>query len=89
MDTILADTTGRFKMTSPDAYVAAQPGWLGALGRLEGVALSLERVRAAALARSSHNTHCWKFSVADKAITILPDLSRRTPSVNPDERHRP
>ncbi len=75
--------------TDADNYkaVAAQTWRLGALGGLEGAALSKELVRYATLAPSSHNTQCWKFAVADKAITILPDLSRRTPAVDPDDHH--
>jgi hypothetical protein len=46
-----------------------------------------ELVRLATLAPSSHNTQCWKFALADKGITILPDLSRRCPAVDPDDHH--
>ncbi len=54
---------------------------------IEGAALGLELVRCATLAPSSHNTQCWKFAVGDKAVTILPDLSRRCPAVDPDDHH--
>lgn len=54
---------------------------------IEGVALSHELVRCATLAPSSHNTQCWKFTLEDRAITILPDLSRRCPAVDPDDHH--
>ena len=67
--------------------VAARTWRLGALNGFEGAALGNELVRYATLAPSSHNTQCWKFAVADKAITILPDLSRRTPAVDPDDHH--
>ncbi|WP_163560530.1 Tat pathway signal protein [Halomonas sp. NO4] len=46
-----------------------------------------ELVRYATLAPSGHNTQCWRFRVADEAIGILPDLSRRTPVVDPDDHH--
>ena len=46
-----------------------------------------ELVRYATLAPSSHNTQCWKFLIEDNTITILPDLSRRTPAVDPDDHH--
>ena len=49
--------------------------------------LGLELVRFATLAPSSHNTQCWKFALGDKAITILPDLTRRCPAVDPDDHH--
>ncbi|HYN59492.1 MAG TPA: Tat pathway signal protein [Rubrivivax sp.] len=46
-----------------------------------------ELVRYATLAPSSHNTQCWTFSLHDQAIVIAPDLSRRCPSVDPDDHH--
>jgi hypothetical protein len=57
----------------------------GAAG--EGAALMRELVRYATLAPSSHNTQCWKFRVGNNAISILPDLSRRCPAVDPDDHH--
>lgn len=50
-------------------------------------ALLHELVRYATLAPSSHNTQCWKFRLGDAAISILPDLSRRCPAVDPDDHH--
>jgi hypothetical protein len=52
-----------------------------------GLGLGTELIRLATLAPSSHNTQCWKFAVADPGITILPDLSRRCPAVDPDDHH--
>jgi hypothetical protein len=52
-----------------------------------GVALSLELVRNATLAPSSHNTQCWKFALEPAAITILPDPLRRCPVVDPNDHH--
>ena len=46
-----------------------------------------ELVRYATLAASSHNSQCWKFHVEAHAISILPDLSRRLPAVDPDDHH--
>ncbi|NVO04993.1 MAG: Tat pathway signal protein [Rhodoferax sp.] len=48
-----------------------------------------ELVRYASLAPSSHNTQCWKFALGSngRAITVLPDLARRCPAVDPDEHH--
>ncbi len=46
-----------------------------------------ELVRYATLAPSSHNTQCWMFRLEDHAISILPDLSRRCPVVDPDNHH--
>jgi hypothetical protein len=67
---------------------AAQQTWrLGPLQGLQGAALGTELVRCATLAPSSHNTQCWKFALEKDAITILPDLSRRCPAVDPDDHH--
>ncbi len=46
-----------------------------------------ELVRLVTLAPSSHNTQCWKFALEEQAITILSDLSRRCPAVDPDDHH--
>ena len=46
-----------------------------------------ELVRYATLAPSSHNTQCWKFQLAESAISIVPDLVRRCPVVDPDDHH--
>jgi len=43
--------------------------------------------RYATLAASSHNTQPWKFKLARGRISILPDLSRRCPAVDPDDHH--
>ena len=67
--------------------VATQTWQAGSSAPIEGAALGQELVRYATLAPSSHNTQCWKFAVQDKAITILPDLSRRCPAVDPDDHH--
>jgi hypothetical protein len=75
--------------SDPEDYeaVAADIWRTGPLAGVEGAALTRELVRCATLAPSSHNTQCWKFSVEDKAITIRPDLARRTPVVDPDDHH--
>ena len=44
-------------------------------------------VRQAILAPSSHNTQCWRFQIAQKSISIAPDLTRRCPVVDPDDHH--
>jgi hypothetical protein len=56
---------------------------------LVGVALGHELIRHATLAPSSHNTQCWKFALESggRAITILPDWTRRCPAVDPDDHH--
>jgi hypothetical protein len=44
-------------------------------------------VRLATLAASSHNTQPWKFALAERSIRIIPDFTRRTPVVDPDDHH--
>lgn len=51
------------------------------------VAQMKEIVRYATLAPSGHNTQCWRFRLENRSIAILPDLSRRTPVVDPDDHH--
>ena len=46
-----------------------------------------ELVRAGTLAANSHNTQPWRFSLADNAVAIHPDLTRRCPAVDPDDHH--
>jgi hypothetical protein len=53
----------------------------------EQVALLQELVRCATLAASGHNTQPWKFALSPNTISIRPDLSRRTPVVDPDDHH--
>ncbi|ESQ86812.1 Acg family FMN-binding oxidoreductase [Asticcacaulis benevestitus] len=48
---------------------------------------SVELIRFAALAGNGHNTQAWRFVVAPSRIAVLPDLSRRTPVVDPDDHH--
>ena len=62
--------------------------WREPLTRANGLtAVQHALVLAATLAPSSHNTQCWKFGLLPDAITILPDLSRRCPAVDPDDHH--
>jgi Nitroreductase family len=53
----------------------------------DALGLQRELVRYATLAASSHNTQCWKFKLEQQLITILPDLERRCPAVDPDQHH--
>ena len=73
----------------PDSYEAAvKKIWRPAASPIVGsLALQRELVRNAILAPSSHNTQCWKFQIEQHAISILPDFSRRTPVVDPDDHH--
>ncbi len=75
--------------TRVDSYEnAADRTWRhGKLAAGDKAALLPELVRYATLAPSSHNTQCWKFRLEDNAISIVPDLSRRCPAVDPDDHH--
>jgi hypothetical protein len=75
--------------TSAEDYEeAAQKTWRHSKGDPgDRSALERELVRYATLAPSSHNTQCWKYRIEDHAISILPDLSRRCPAVDPDDHH--
>ncbi|MBC7376887.1 MAG: Tat pathway signal protein [Burkholderiaceae bacterium] len=81
------------KASDPDGYesVAARirraDATAGTEGAPSGQELPRELVRFAILAPSSHNTQCWKFAQQGLGITILPDLSRRCPAVDPDDHH--
>ena len=46
-----------------------------------------ELIRYATLAANGHNTQPWRFRVGARAIEILPDFTRRTPAVDPDDHH--
>jgi hypothetical protein len=46
-----------------------------------------ELVRFATLAPNGHNTQPWRFRVRPDRIEILPDVTRRTPVVDPDDHH--
>lgn len=46
-----------------------------------------EIIRYATLAPSGHNTQPWRFRIDGQSIAIHPDLSRRTPVVDPDDHH--
>ncbi|MCC8404613.1 nitroreductase family protein [Paraburkholderia sp. MMS20-SJTN17] len=44
-------------------------------------------LRYATLAANSHNTRPWRFRVGEGIIDVLPDFSRRTPAVDPEDHH--
>ncbi|SMX46355.1 Acg family FMN-binding oxidoreductase [Actibacterium lipolyticum] len=44
-------------------------------------------VRYATLAANGHNTQPWRFVSQDGAIDVLPDFTRSTPVVDPDDHH--
>jgi len=44
-------------------------------------------VRYASLAANGHNTQPWRFIARAGGLSVLPDYSRRTPVVDPDDHH--
>lgn len=72
--------------TGQDAYAqAAAETWQ--LRSVGAVFPARALIHAATLAANSHNTQPWRFQVQGSQIRILPDLSRRTPNVDPDDHH--
>jgi hypothetical protein len=75
---VLADLGG---MDAYDDSVAASRASLAANPE------AADLVRFATLAANSHNTQPWRFRVRDTRIEIIPDQTRRTPVVDPDDHH--
>ncbi|MEO5865683.1 MAG: nitroreductase family protein [Sphingomonas sp.] len=71
-------------MGSMAEYQASVAETRAALGTHPGLT---ELVRFATLAPNGHNTQPWRFRVRPDRIEILPDFSRRTPVVDPDDHH--
>ena len=44
-------------------------------------------VHYATLAANGHNAQAWRFALRGSGVRITPDLSRRTPVVDPDDHH--
>jgi nitroreductase len=79
-----AVSLGFLGMGSGDEYAAAMTALRAPLGPEPDLK---ELVRFATLAANGHNTQPWRFRVSEGRIEILPDLSRRTPVVDPDDHH--
>ena len=68
-------------MNDYDAAVARMRSMLSARPDLADL------IRYATLAPNGHNTQPWRFRPGEGRIDILPDLSKRTPVVDPDDHH--
>jgi nitroreductase len=75
---------GLRRMGSMDEYTAAVATTRMELSQDPAIP---ELVRYATLAASGHNTQPWRFRIGDERMEVLPDLSRRTPVVDPDDHH--
>lgn len=79
-----AGAAWRFAAGSPSAYAR----YAGQLREPLSMPPETEDlIRYATLAANSHNTQPWRFVAASDAIDILPDLTRATPAVDPDNHH--
>ena len=74
----------RARMGSMPGYAAAQAELRRGLAQNSPIR---DLVRFAALAPSGHNTQPWRFQVSEQELAILPDFTRRTPVVDPDDHH--
>ncbi len=72
------------QMGSLEAYEASVAASRAELSASPGL---LELVRYATLAANGHNTQPWRFRLGERRIDILPDHTRRTPVVDPDDHH--
>lgn len=75
---------GTRRMGSMDGYEASAARLRAVLAAQPEVA---DLVRYATLAPSGHNTQPWRFRPGADRIEVLPDVSRRTPVVDPDDHH--
>ena len=75
---------GLRRMGSMDEYKAAVAATRSELNQNPGVH---GIIRYATLAANAHNTQAWRFRVSEQGVEILPDFSRRTPAVDPDDHH--
>ena len=83
---VLAAGAGGWRLSTGSA--ATYDRWTAALRawpqpRPEAV----ELVRLASLAPNGHNTQPWCFRVGSGRIDVVPDFTRRTPVVDPDDHH--
>jgi hypothetical protein len=72
------DTTGT------DDYQARAGSLRATLGAAPVLA---DLLRYATLAANGHNTQPWRFSSRPGGLRVLPDFTRRTPVVDPDDHH--
>lgn len=79
-----AVTYGVRQMGSMDSFDTAM---LALRAPLPASPAPADLVRFATLAANSHNTQAWRFRLAGDTISILPDMARATPVVDPDNHH--
>lgn len=89
---ITTNTIDAFTRNMPSYQQVAEQIWHHDHPLPQQQASMKDLVRYATLAASSHNTQCWKFLISndnnnDDRITIMPDLTRACPTVDPDNHH--
>lgn len=72
------------QMGTMEEYIAAVAETRSALSQRPEIS---DLVRFATLAANSHNTQAWKFHASTDWVEMFPDLTRRTPAVDPDDHH--
>lgn len=85
---LLLGGVGAYGWRSSVGSMSAYAGHVdGARARLPADPATVDLIRYATLAANGHNTQPWRFHARDNAIDILPDFSRATPVVDPDDHH--
>jgi hypothetical protein len=79
-----AGYVGKRRMGSMQEYEASVAAMRAALSKRPELR---DFIRLATLAPNGHNTQPWRFRVGEDRIDVLPDTSRRTPVVDPDDHH--
>jgi nitroreductase len=85
---VLAGTVGAYAGLKDQGSMAAYDASAAAMrALLKRMPETRELIRYATLAANSHNSQPWRFDIERRAITILPDLTRRLSAVDPDDHH--
>ncbi len=72
------------QMGSASGYDAAAAAMRATLPEVPDEA---DLIRYATLAPNGHNAQPWRFRISENRIDILPDFTKRTPVVDPDDHH--
>lgn len=84
----VAAGAGAFAWTSATGSMADYEAWQTRLRAVPAGPPSIPDIlRYAGMAANGHNTQPWRFALSGAEAGIAPDLSRRTPVVDPDDHH--
>lgn len=84
---VAAAATSAFGLRQMGSMEAYRASVAATRARLAGQPVLNDLIGLATLAPSGHNTQPWRFRTGEHGIDILPDFSRRTPVVDPDDHH--